>query len=259
MALLENPATTGLPEGIPYGVVPGNHDDPTSNYNLTQYFGVGRYCTSYPDGCRSYYGGRGPDATNDSNFTLFSASGMDFIVVNLEYNSPPAGLLAWADNLVKTAAPAGRLWSVTISLAPAAFHPGVEASFSTWGQTIYDELKDNPNLFLMMNGHTAGEGLRDDVDNGNTVYSLLADYQDRSNGGDGWLRILEFQPANNQIQVRTCRVPHDSVTWSCETDADSQFTLPYAMSTSASFAQIDQPQTPVASGSNASVTWPGLG
>jgi hypothetical protein len=26
------------------------------------------------------------------------------------------------------------------------------------------------------------------------VYEFLANYQDRPNGGDGWLRTLEFQP-----------------------------------------------------------------
>jgi hypothetical protein len=40
MSLLEDPWTTGLPDGIPYGVVPGNHDESTL-YN--QYFGVARF------------------------------------------------------------------------------------------------------------------------------------------------------------------------------------------------------------------------
>ena len=90
MGLLEDELTTGLPDGIPYGVVPGNHDGSTL-YN--QYFGVDRFCTSYPEDCRSYYGEGFPDGNNDSNYTLFSASGMDFIVINLDYDAPAAGLL----------------------------------------------------------------------------------------------------------------------------------------------------------------------
>ena len=132
---------------------------------------------------------------------------------------------------------------------------GNPASFSSWGNTLYNQFRDNPNVFLMMNGHTAGEGQRTDTYNGSTVYSLLADYQDRTpNGGNGWLRILRFSPADNKIYVQTYSPTLNQ--W--ETDANSQFELAYSMSNSASFTQIGQPQTPVASGSNASVTWPEL-
>ena len=92
MSLLEDPVTTGLAEGLPYGVLPGNHDQPTSLYNT--YFGTARFAG------RGYYGGNYL-TDNDNNYTLFSAGGMDFIVVNLEYN-PSAGAIAWADDLFQT-------------------------------------------------------------------------------------------------------------------------------------------------------------
>ena len=47
-------------------------------------------------------------------------------------------------------------------------------------------------------GHVPGEGRRQDTFNGNTVHTLLADYQSRTNGGNGWLRILEFSPAQQR-------------------------------------------------------------
>ena len=94
MELLENPGTTELTDGIPYGVVPGNHDEPTENYN--NYFGVSRFQG------RGYYGGGYPSGSNDNNYTLFSAGGMDFIVINIEYLTPAAGVLQWADSLLKT-------------------------------------------------------------------------------------------------------------------------------------------------------------
>ena len=49
MDLLENPATTGLADGIAYGMAPGNHDEPLTNFN--SYFGVPRFSG------RCYYGG----------------------------------------------------------------------------------------------------------------------------------------------------------------------------------------------------------
>jgi hypothetical protein len=53
----------------------------------------------------------------------------------------------------------------------------------------------------------------------------MSDYQGRANGGDGWLRTLEFSPANNQIRVRTYSPSLNQF----ETDANSDFTLSYDM------------------------------
>ena len=71
--------------GIPYGVVPGNHDDSDGDTNSNSYFGVSRF-TGKP-----FYGGTYQTNDNQNNYTLFSSSGMDFIVVNLDYNNPAAG------------------------------------------------------------------------------------------------------------------------------------------------------------------------
>ncbi len=86
---------------IPYGVVPGNHDEIGGTTNYNNYFGVNRFCTSYPTGCKSFYGGSFPAGDNQNNYTLFTASGMDFIVINLDYTSPAAGSLDWADDLAQ--------------------------------------------------------------------------------------------------------------------------------------------------------------
>jgi len=93
------------------------------------------------------------------------------------------------------------------------------------GAAIYNALKHNPNLFLMLCGHFNGEGQRVDVFEGNTVYTLLSDYQGWPNGGDGWLRVMEFAPADDEIRVQTYSPTLDQF----ETDADSQFTLSYEM------------------------------
>ena len=106
---------------------------------------------------------------------------------------------------------------------------GEGASFGSQGAAIYNALKDNLNLFLMLSGHKHGEGKRVDVEPPNhTIHTLLADYQERSNGGDGWLRILEFSPLNDLIRVKTYSPTLDLY----ETDSDSQFELIYDMSSS---------------------------
>jgi hypothetical protein len=221
MSLLENPKTTGLRHGIPYGVSVGNHDQfPNANAsaNSTQlyniYFGSNRFSG------RPYYGGHF-GSNNDNHFSLFSADGMKFIVIYFEYDSDPdSAVLIWADNLLKT-----HIDRRAIIVSHYLVEPGNPAPFGMQGRDIYDALKGNANLFLMLAGHRHGEGRRTDVFNGNTVHTLLADYQERENGGNGWLRILQFSPANNQIRVRTYSPTLNQL----ETDADSQFTLTYDM------------------------------
>jgi len=228
MSLLEDPVTTSLAYGIPYGISPGNHDqwpaenpDGTELYNL--YFGESRFLG------RGYYGGHyGID--NDNHYSLFSASGMDFIVVYLEFDRiANPGVLAWADDLLTTY---GNRRAIVVS--HYLIEVGEGASFGPQGAAIYNALKDNPNLFLMLSGHKHGEGKRVDVESPNhTIHTLLADYQERSNGGDGWLRILEFSPLDDLIRVKT----YSPTLNLYETDSDSQFELSYDMSIECSAPQ----------------------
>ena len=248
MSILEA-ALPGYPDGIPYGIAMGNHDNnygaDSSNYNAN--FGNSRFQG------RSYYGGRYGTTNYDNHYELFSAGGMDFIIIHLAYApdaSPmPTAILDWAD---------GRLKAYSSRRGIVVYHDtvltGNPANFSTKGQAIYDALKDNPNLFLMLGGHTDGEGRRVDTFNGNTVHTLLSDYQGRTNGGDGWLRILEFSPAANEIRVKT----YSPTLGQYETDADSQFTLAYDMGGAGAYTTLGTVNG-VASGANASFSWAGMG
>jgi hypothetical protein len=245
LSLIENPTTTGMTYGLPYGVAVGNHEQVPSGATLlyNQYFGVTRFAG------RSYYGGH-YGANNNNHFDLFSASGMDFLVIYVEISdSPSAAVLSWADNLLKTY-PARR----GILVYHYLINPGDPGTWSTQGQAIYNALKGNPSLFLMVCGHVSEEGKRADTYNGNTVYTLLADYQSRTAGGNGWLRLLEFSPANDEIRVKTYSPWLDQ--W--ETDASSQFTLAYDMPATMPdpFVAIGT-VSGVVSGSTAHLPWPG--
>ena len=61
----------------------------------------------------------------------------------------------------------------------------------------------NPNLHFMLSGHVHDESRRIDIVNGQPVFQMLADYQDRASGGEGWLRILRFVPADDKVYVQT--------------------------------------------------------
>jgi hypothetical protein len=253
---LENPATTGLPDGIPYGIALGNHDqgatgngsatDTTTFYN--QYFGTNHFLG------RSYYGGN-YGTNNDNHYGLFSASGHDFIVIYLEYDatmtSTNNAVLNWANGLLQSYS--NRKAIVVSHYLINSYTAG--SSFGTQGQTIYNALKANANLILMLCGHVNpnGYGRRTDVFNGNTVHTVLADYQDTGSGGDGWLRLFTFSPANNSIRSTT----YSPWLNQYQTGANHQFDLAVALTPANPFTVLGT-VTGVASGSEASVVWPKL-
>jgi hypothetical protein len=56
---------------------------------------------------------------------------------------------------------------------------------------------------------------------------LLANYQDRPNGGDGWLRYYTFRPGNDRIAASTYSVTLRNGKGQMERDAESRFRLPW--------------------------------
>ena len=99
------------------------------------------------------------------------------------------------------------------------------------------------------------EARRSDTYNGHTVHTVMANYQNREHGGDGWLRIMEFSPAHNHVRMRT----YSPTLGRFEVDADSssQFTLPLDLSGGdTAFHPIATARVP--SGSTVSIPWAGL-
>ena len=218
MSTLE-PALPLMPDGVPFIVAVGNHDqgpplgttDDTANYN--RYFGVSRFAG------RAYYGGHyGRD--NDESFITFNAGGLDFVVVALQFDTTPsAAVLDWARQVFESHPSA-------FGILDSHYIVNRDGSFGPQGQAIYDALRDVDNLQLMTSGHLTDEAHRTDDHMGNVIHSMLADYQGWTDGGQGYMRIWEFSPANDELTVRTYSPTLDA--W--ETDADSEFTLPVDLS-----------------------------
>ncbi len=244
--LLENPITTGLPQGIPFGVPVGNHDSPP--YTLfNTYFGTSRFSG------KSFYGGS-YSTGYQNHYDLFSASGMDFIVLSLEYNAGAnSAIMTWANGVLAANA-SRRAIVVTHSLLQAGTAWPSPAPWSAdGGTTIFPALSANPNLFLMLCGHNHGTGRRHELVGSRYIDVLLADYQSDANGGDGYLRTMEFSPANNVIRVKT----YSPTTSGSKIDGDNQFELSYTMAAAPPAFTVIGTQTGVASGQT-SVSWPGL-
>jgi len=223
---------------VPYGMGPGNHDQPTTLFN--QFFPYTRYQG------QPWYGGHYQNL-NDNNYQLFSGGGLDFVIVHLEY-CPPAAALSWASSVLRS-------YPDRIGMMTTHAYLGLGATRSTHGcgntQYIWDQLAlTAPNLYFMLSGHVHGESRRTDIVNGHPVFQMLADYQNFPSGGEGWLRILRFVPAENTIHVQT----YSPWLNRFDTDAESEFTLDFPMG--GAFAAAGSTTTP--SGSDASIPISGL-
>ena len=224
MYLLEDEQTTGLTDGIPYGVAVGNHDQsPFGDFNGTttlfnQYFGYDHF------NGRNYYGGHyGGD--NNNHYDLFSVNETDFIVIYIDYNEgQKAGdpEIIWAQDLLQT-----YLDRRAIIVSHFIINAGIQATFGDQGQVLYDAFKSYSNVFLMLCGHRFNEGRRTEVFNGDTVHILMSNYQALSEGGHGLLRIMKFSPSAGTISVLT----YSPTTDNYRTQESSQFTLNYYIPT----------------------------
>jgi hypothetical protein len=76
-----------------------------------------------------------------------------------------------------------------------------------------------------------GEGQRVDTFNGMTVHSLLSNYQAYENGGNGWLRIMQFAPSTNSVSVRTYSPTINEGAGGYLSDENSEFELSVDLTT----------------------------
>jgi len=217
MSTLETPED-GLADGVPYGIAVGNHDLTEfgvagTAVSFNEYFGSSRFSG------RAYYGGHYGKNNNNSWFT-FSAGGLDFVVVNLEYDTTqdPA-VLAWARSIFE-------MHPRAFGILNSHYLIGKTGNFGAQGKAIYEALRDVQNLQIMTCGHVGAEAARTDVFEGHPIHTMLADYQFEDDGGGGKLRIWEFSPVRDEVTVRTYSPSRDQ--W--YTGEASEFTLPVDLS-----------------------------
>ncbi|RDI69705.1 metallophosphoesterase [Halopelagius longus] len=234
-------AFSALDGTVPYSVVPGNHDwavmaDRTSSSaKYKEYFGPSRYQG------RSWFGGAGPTTDNQNRenlntYQLFSAGGHDFLHLGLEWEPPgstddPSTPLGWAQQVLDNNPDRPTILTTHSYLkvgGERAKSVQEKNGYGNAGQTVWEELvAPNPQVFMVVGGHwhsgNDGESHRVSTnDSGGKVYEILANYQDRTNGGYGLLQRVEFRPGGgdpDRIQVRTYSPSRDEF----EKDGDSEY------------------------------------
>jgi 3',5'-cyclic AMP phosphodiesterase CpdA len=209
---------------VPYALVPGNHDysenggcrDRTTRLN--EYFSVGQF-----QGNGNFGGAydKEPDRM-ENTYHLFSAEGRDFLVLALEFG-PRKDVVRWANEI---AAQHKDRAAILITHAYMYYDERYDwqkyGTKQTWNPHNYpvaratgDDVCDgeelwnglisrHENFILTLNGHVLGDGLGRTVTAtpaGRDVPQILVNYQMRPEGGDGWMRLLEFQPDGKTVEV----------------------------------------------------------
>ncbi len=166
----------------------------------------------------------GKKTLENAAYALTTPQGRKILILSLEF-APSDAVLDWAKALVARKAYADHLvilmtHSYINSLFSGNEHIVKEnyaVSDANYGKAIWQKLVyPSDNIRIVLCGHIAGikdprqnVGFRVDKNHaGKTVSQMLFDTQTdgggwHGNGGDGWLRILEFSPDGKRVSVRT--------------------------------------------------------
>jgi hypothetical protein len=210
---------------VPYMFCPGNHDysqgggckDRTSLIN--DYFPLSHVQK------QSTFAGvydREPDRV-ENNYHLLNAGGRRFLILALEFG-PRKDVVRWANEVV------AKHKDREVILITHAFiysdetrydwkkygakqkwnphaYPVAKATGDdvTDGQELWERLiSKHENFILTLNGHVLNDGLGKVITStpaGREVPQLLVNFQMKPNGGDGWLRLLEFCADKKTVNV----------------------------------------------------------
>ena len=211
-----NRSLSKLDGNVPWSLLPGNHD--RDGFNLTnynEYFGFDRFSGN------SWYGGA-YEENNTNSYDLFSAGGIDFLILNLQYD-PSDAVLSWAGNLINQN-PERR---VIVSTHDYMLGLNGLGQRSEVGERIWQGLikPHADQIFLVLCGHSGAEDLIVDNVDGHIVYQVLADFANNANFQSGWVRILEFSPSQDKIYARTYSPLFDEY----KSGSQSEFILEYNM------------------------------
>jgi len=227
---------------VPYALAPGNHDYGPSGgcanrtTYLNDYFPPANYL-SWPT-----LGGLMDSNRMDNSYHLFSAGGVDWLILALEFG-PRNSVVAWAQSILDRY-PDRRVILITHAYLyddntrydwatkgtsqrwnPYAYGTASDPDGTNDGEDLWNKLvKNHPNFVLVINGHVLNDGLgRLDSTNdfGQVVHQMLVNYQIHALGGEAFLRLIEFLPDGRTVQVRA----YSPLYGTYKTDPQNQFTL----------------------------------
>lgn len=184
--------------GLPYGLLGGNHDVAHGNavYDLYQkYFGAFRY-----EG-NPWYGGTYDD--NKGHYDLVNVDGEEFLFIYMSWDiyTPE---VEWINSVLE---------QYPDRTAILCTHPGINATATPdyFSDLLLEEVcRTHPNVIAMLNGHYHGSALNfvgfdddgDGVDD-RVVYRICTDYQSAPGGGQGYIKMIYFDLANDKVYLNS--------------------------------------------------------
>ena len=224
---------------VPYMAATGNHDysidregNRTSRYN--EFFTIEKNYLNQKYLVQQARDEQGKQTLANSALELKDLNGKDYLFMAVEY-APRDTVITWAKKVAGMAEYKNhRVIMSTHSYLSAKDNLGeADVTWLYWepyrvndmiqkspriklpaansGKQMWEKLvKPSANIELVLSGHYSGEGyLKDKNNKGKAVHQVMFDAQSMGgggrigNGGDGWLRILEFFPDNKTVKVRT--------------------------------------------------------
>jgi predicted phosphodiesterase len=184
--------------GVPYGVLAGNHDVDHQKGTYDEYwkwFGEDRFVNQPTFG--------GSYKNNMGHYDLISAGGNDFIIVYMGWGLADEEI-EWMNQVVK----AHPNHKAILAMHEYLLVSGNRAPIA---DKVYEEVAlPNPNVFATLSGHYHDAELKtDEVDDDGDgkadrkVYQMLADYQGGPDGGQGYMRLMQFDMANDKLHIKT--------------------------------------------------------
>ncbi|MCR1290162.1 metallophosphoesterase [Shouchella clausii] len=183
---------------IPYGVLAGNHDVGHSKLDYStysRYFGDARFNKSHAF--------KGSYKDNEAHFDEIHVSGHKFLILYLGFG--------WNDETLQWAKEVVQDHPHHATIVATHRYLQVNGKRSEDGDKLFKELiKPSPSIQLVLSGHYHGTAQRfdridDDGDgvNERTVVQILSDYQGYEKGGNGFMRLLTFQPKSQAVTIST--------------------------------------------------------
>jgi hypothetical protein len=233
---------TKLDGVVPYAMAPGNHDygdNGSANHRQTlfnDYFPIEKY-RLWPT-----FGGAMDSTRMDNTYHLFKAGGHDWLVLALEWG-PRHSAVAWANDIVAKH-PNHRAILITHaymyydetrydwktkgkaqSWNPHSYGTAKNPDGTNDGEELWQKLvRKHPGFVMTLNGHVLNDGLArlsSEGDHGNIVHQMLVNYQMKPLGGESFLRLIEFLPDGETVQIKAYSPHHDRY----KTDRQNQFVL----------------------------------
>jgi 3',5'-cyclic AMP phosphodiesterase CpdA len=211
---------------VPYALVPGNHDyGPSGDASTRETLLNDSFPFDEISGWPTFGGAR-VEGRLDNTYHLFRAGGVDWIVLALEW-APTNETVRWANRVMKehegrrgiliTHAYLNnndRRYDHTDREHPQDYNPHHYRTPGPVndGEELWQKLVKRHDFALVLNGHVLGDGtgyLASKNDAGSTVHQILANYQMRELGGEGYLRLLEFRPDGRTVRVKSYSPLHD--------------------------------------------------